>query len=108
MTMHWYVVHTYSGFEKSVARSLAEHWDMADYHLLTDAGTGTVLGFILLRKQFARIVSDFKKTFLKRIIHSAWPIALMGLVGAFTLNVDIIMLDNFTLEVAAQVEKLYT
>ncbi len=25
MTMHWYVVHTYSGFEKSVARSLAEH-----------------------------------------------------------------------------------
>ncbi|OGG36728.1 hypothetical protein A2110_00125 [Candidatus Jorgensenbacteria bacterium GWA1_54_12] len=62
---------------------------------ILSAGTGTVLGFILLRKQFARIVSDFKKTFLTRIIHSAWPIALMGLVGAFTLNVDIIMLGFY-------------
>src|SRR3990172_4136533 len=25
MTMRWYVVHTYSGFEKHVTRSLAEH-----------------------------------------------------------------------------------
>lgn len=25
MTMHWYVVHTYSGFEKQVQRTLAEH-----------------------------------------------------------------------------------
>ena len=25
MTMHWYVVHTYSGFEKAVVRSLKEH-----------------------------------------------------------------------------------
>jgi transcriptional antiterminator NusG len=25
MTMRWYVVHTYSGFEKSVSRSLKEH-----------------------------------------------------------------------------------
>ena len=25
MTMRWYVVHTYSGFEKSVARSLQDH-----------------------------------------------------------------------------------
>ena len=25
MTMRWYVVHTYSGFEKAVVRSLKEH-----------------------------------------------------------------------------------
>ncbi len=25
MTMHWFVVHTYSGYEKQVARSLQEH-----------------------------------------------------------------------------------
>jgi len=25
MTMRWYVVHTYSGFEKQVVRSLKEH-----------------------------------------------------------------------------------
>lgn len=25
MTMHWYVVHTYSGYEKQVVRSLQEH-----------------------------------------------------------------------------------
>ena len=28
--MRWYVVHAYSGFEKSVARNLAEDWRRRD------------------------------------------------------------------------------
>ena len=30
MTKHWYVVHAYSGFEKNVARSLAERIELSD------------------------------------------------------------------------------
>jgi O-antigen/teichoic acid export membrane protein len=59
------------------------------------AGTGTLLGIFILRREFGRVFSDFKRELLKPIIQLAWPIALVSLVGVFMLNMDIIMLGMF-------------
>ena len=47
MTMRWYVVHTFSGFEKQVARSLQEH--------IKNAGLQDKFGEILVE---AKVVSE--------------------------------------------------
>lgn len=56
------------------------------------AGIGAAAGIIILRKYFGKIISFFKKDLVKRIIASAWPFALLGVIGIFMLNTDIVML----------------
>lgn len=59
------------------------------------AGTGTVVGAVILRKQFKKIISFFRKSLVRPILSSAWPIALLGIMGVFMLNIDIVMLGFF-------------
>ncbi len=56
------------------------------------AGTGTIIGIFILRKEFGGLFKYFKKELLKPILISAWPIAFIFLIGVFMLNVDIVML----------------
>ncbi|MDP3974870.1 MAG: flippase [Candidatus Jorgensenbacteria bacterium] len=59
------------------------------------AGAGFFAAALLLREEFARIFRSFDRTLIRPVLRSAWPIALMGLLGAMSLNVDIIMLGWF-------------
>lgn len=59
------------------------------------AGTGTILGIFILRGQFAKIFRAFRKDLLAPIMNLAWPIAFLSLIGAFMLNVDVVMLGFF-------------
>lgn len=59
------------------------------------AGTGAILGIFVLRDQFRSMVSAFRRELLSPILRLAWPIALVSLMGIFTLNVDVIMLGIF-------------
>ncbi|MEK7513203.1 MAG: flippase, partial [Patescibacteria group bacterium] len=56
------------------------------------AGVGALLAVVLLRKEYAGIMSNFRRALLSPIIRDALPIALLSLFGAFMLNVDMIML----------------
>lgn len=59
------------------------------------AGTGTLIGIIILRKEFGKIFKFFQKSLVISILKTALPMAGMGIVGAFMLQVDIIMLGIF-------------
>ena len=59
------------------------------------ASAGTILGIIILRNQFARVFSFFKRQLLAPIIKAALPVALLAIIGAFMLNIDIIMLGFY-------------
>lgn len=55
-------------------------------------GTGSLIGIYLLRKWFAGIIGNFRARLAVSISKIMLPIGLMSLVGAFMLNIDIIML----------------
>ncbi len=67
------------------ARSLAITYGLS-------AGTGTILGIFILRKEFGSMNSAFRRELLAPILRLAWPIAITSLVGIFMLNMDVIML----------------
>lgn len=56
------------------------------------SGLGVLLAFWLIRKYLVKIFKDFQLIILKPIINSALPFAMMGLLGAFMTNVDLVML----------------
>lgn len=53
---------------------------------------GALFAVFLLRKEFRGAFSNFRRSLLRPLITAALPIALMGLLGAFMLNTDMIML----------------
>src|SRR3989344_4029337 len=55
-------------------------------------GLGAATAIIILRKEFRKIFSSFKKELVRPIIKSALPFALVAFLGAFMLNTDLIML----------------
>ncbi len=59
----------------------------------------SAFGFILvswiIRNYFKKIFFGFDRQLIKKIIVSAWPFALLGLMGSVMLNTDIIMLGWF-------------
>lgn len=59
------------------------------------AGFGTVLGIYLLRDKFLNFFKDFDAELVKPIIKASWPIALSSALGAFMLNIDVIMIGFF-------------
>lgn len=61
------------------------------------AGVGTLIGIVILREQFAKLFI-FSKEKLRsglKIIASAWPLALHGIIGVFLFQIDILMLGYF-------------
>jgi len=59
---------------------------------VASAGAGTLAAVVILRKEFAKVFSHFRKELAKQIINAALPIAFIALLGALTFNVDLIML----------------
>jgi len=62
---------------------------------ILSAGTGTIASIALLKKQFSKVIKFFKSDLIKEIISSAWPIALLSIIGIFMTNIDVIMLGFF-------------
>ncbi|MEX2410078.1 MAG: flippase [Candidatus Paceibacterota bacterium] len=59
------------------------------------AGAGTVLGIYLVKDKFLSFFSSFDKEIIKPLLKASWPIALSSALGAFMLNIDIIMIGFF-------------
>lgn len=57
---------------------------------------GSLIGFLMtiyfLRKEYFGIIKNFSKELINPVMKAAWPIAIGGLVGAFMINVDILMM----------------
>jgi len=62
------------------------------YAYVFSAGMGAFSAVFLLRKEFAKLISNFRKTLLKPILISALPIAVSGFFGMFMLNTDYVIL----------------
>ena len=59
------------------------------------SGAGFLSIFIVLRKYFKNLLSNFSRELVAPIIKSAWPFALLGLLGGIMINTDTIMLGWF-------------
>lgn len=62
------------------------------------AGVGFLVATLILKKEFLGAVKNFNANLIKPILEQAWPIALAGLLGAFMVNVDVIMIGWFKTE----------
>lgn len=56
------------------------------------SGIGLLAILYVLRDHFKNIFNNFSAALIKPIIGTAWPFALLGIMGAILLNTDIIML----------------
>ena len=60
---------------------------------------GTAIGmfstFYFLRKYFRHIFKYFKQDLIRPIITSAWPFAMIGIMGSLMINTDIVLLGWF-------------
>ena len=59
---------------------------------IASVGAALIFSIILLRKEFASIFHKIDFVLARRILSSSWPIAFYGVLGAFMLNTDVIML----------------
>jgi len=59
------------------------------------AGVGLLIAGFIIRKEFKKIISAFDKKLIQPIIKAALPIAIMGFLGVFMLNIDIIIIGWF-------------
>jgi O-antigen/teichoic acid export membrane protein len=59
---------------------------------ISSAGLGMLAAIYILRREFAHVVANFRKEMVKEILTAAWPVALFGVLGAFLVNVDVVML----------------
>ncbi|MGC9611153.1 MAG: flippase, partial [Minisyncoccia bacterium] len=58
-------------------------------------GLGFGISIIAVRKMTHGFFEDFDKTLVKPILSSAWPFAVMGLLGGFMINIDTIIIGWF-------------
>jgi len=56
------------------------------------SGLGLLAIWYVLRKHFKNLFANFTQSLIRPIIQTAWPFGLLGLMGAITINTDIIML----------------
>ncbi len=59
------------------------------------SGLGLAAVIWILRKEFGKVFSHFRKELIYPILSSAWPFALFGLLGGIMINTDMIMLGWF-------------
>jgi O-antigen/teichoic acid export membrane protein len=55
-------------------------------------GVGAVVAIYVLRNEFHGVVANFRPELIKPLITAALPFALLGVLGTFMLNTDMIML----------------
>ena len=65
------------------------------YAYVAGSGLGFVLIFIALRHHLKGIFSKFNKNLIRPILSTAWPFAIMGLLGGFMINIDTIIIGIF-------------
>ena len=56
------------------------------------SGMGLLAMIFTLREYFRGLIKNFTYSLIKPILTSAWPFGLMGLMGAFMINTDLIMI----------------
>tara|TARA_Y100000310_G_scaffold340405_1_gene436076 strand:+ start:5815 stop:7236 length:1422 start_codon:yes stop_codon:yes gene_type:complete len=56
------------------------------------SGIGLIAAIFVIRDWVKKITSNFNKSLVKKIIYTAWPFALLGMLTGIILNTDIIML----------------
>ncbi len=59
------------------------------------SGLGTLGAFWALRKELGGLLKHFDRALVKPIFSSAWPFAIMSLLGGFMINIDTIVLGIF-------------
>ena len=57
---------------------------------------GTIVVFWIIRKYLVGITENFDRSLVKPILSSAWPFAIMGMLGAFMINIDTIIIGWFS------------
>jgi len=62
---------------------------------IAGSGIGFVMVFWAIRRQLRGVFSHFDKKLIKPILTSAWPFAVMGLLGGFMINIDTIIIGIF-------------
>ena len=62
------------------------------FSYIASVGIAAFLSIFLLWKRFSKIFFYFDKNLIREILNNCWPIALLGMIGTFMLNTDIIML----------------
>lgn len=71
------------------------YWQTAKalaWSYVASAGLGTLAAIFILKQEFIRVTSNFRKELVKPMLRSSIPIAIIGILGVFTLNIDVIML----------------
>lgn len=59
------------------------------------SAAGTLFAFFLMPIPAKQILTGFQRSLVFPIINEAWPVALVGVLGAIMLNTDIVMLGWF-------------
>ncbi len=59
------------------------------------AGVGLLIAGFIIRKELKKIISAFDKRLVQPTIKAALPIAILGFLGVFMLNIDIIIIGWF-------------
>ncbi|MBI5732722.1 flippase [Candidatus Jorgensenbacteria bacterium] len=59
------------------------------------SAVGFIIMYVVLRKHLNKIFKAFCLNLIRPILSSAWPFAIMGLLGGFMLNIDMIILGWF-------------
>ena len=65
------------------------------YGYALGTGIGMAATYIFLRKYFYHLWDNFSKELIKPILTSAWPFAMIGIMGGLMINTDIILLGWF-------------
>ncbi len=82
------------GLSLVVVTTLPSSFSLALAYTL-GSGLGLLATAYFLRSYLKGIFSNFKKVLVVKILASAWPFAVMGLLGSIMVNVDTIMLGWF-------------
>ncbi len=59
------------------------------------SGAGLLTAFFVIRRSIGSFFKGFDRSLVKPILSSAWPFAVMGLLGGFMINIDTIIIGWF-------------
>ncbi len=62
---------------------------------VSSAGVGFLVAGFILRRELKRIISDFDIKLVKPTLRAALPFAVVGFLGVFMLNIDVVILGWF-------------
>ncbi len=58
-------------------------------------GLGLIYAVFVIGRRFKEAFGAFDKALVKPILNSAWPFAIMGLLGSFMINIDTVVIGIF-------------